>query len=85
MKQLPSYIRRLKQQVFDQTPSKPSEMPPAHTMVSIGKKTLNKDKLMRIASVISKANTVLQVNFDQNIGLEKNQIIGDIGCFTVQI
>ena len=29
--------------------------------------------------------SVLLVNLDQNIGLEKNQIIGDIGCFPGQI
>ena len=29
--------------------------------------------------------TVLLVNLDQNIGLEKDQIIGDIGCFPGQI
>ena len=28
---------------------------------------------------------VLQVNLDQNIGLGKNQIIGDIGCVQAQI
>jgi hypothetical protein len=58
VRHLPSYIRRLKQQVIDFKPSKPSEMPPAATTVSIAKKTLNKDKLTRIALVISKANNI---------------------------
>ena len=33
-------------------------MPPADTMVLIAKKTLNKDKLSRIASVILTANNI---------------------------
>ena len=30
-------------------------------------------------------DSVLQVNLQQNIGLEKIQNIGDIGCFPLQI
>jgi ssDNA-binding Zn-finger/Zn-ribbon topoisomerase 1 len=37
VRHLPTYIRRLKHQVIDFKPSKPSEMPPANTTVSIAK------------------------------------------------
>ena len=33
----------------------------------------------------NRVTPVLLVNLDQNIGLETNQIIGDIGCFPGQI
>ena len=58
VKHLPSYIRRLNKQVFEKKPSKPSGMPAADTKVSNVNKTLNKDKLSRIASVILTANNI---------------------------
>ena len=37
------------------------------------------------SSFLANRVAVLLVNLDQNIGLETNQIIGDIGCFPGQI
>ena len=37
------------------------------------------------SSFLANRVAVLLVNLDQNIGLEKNQIIGDIGCFPREI
>ena len=50
-------------------------------------RTRKSAKARQFYSIYSDQNrgSVLLVNLHQNIGLEKNQIVGDIACFPVQL